>query len=124
MKSTLSTILYALLVSSIVAHAQVASNTHSSASSDGAKSPWASDDVVMAEQASDFEISPNGKWAVWVKSTPDKEGDRLVSNLVLSSLTDAKEIQLTRGNDGASSPKWSPDGNLVSFTTSRKSPDV
>src|SRR4051794_16678844 len=122
MKSTLSTILYALLVSSIVAHAQVASNTQVHASPNGSKSPWGTDDIVMAEQGSDFEVSPNGKWAVWVKSTPDNEGDRLVSNLVLSSLTDGKEIQLTRGNDGASSPKWSPDSNLVSFTTSRKSP--
>jgi dipeptidyl aminopeptidase/acylaminoacyl peptidase len=124
MKRTLSAVLYALVLSLIVAHAQVGSSTPGGTLSETFKSPWASDDIVMAEQASDFEISPNGKWVVWVRSTPDKESDRLVSNLVLSSLTGTKEIQLTRGNDGASSPKWSPNGELISFTTSRKSPDI
>lgn len=85
------------------------------------KAPWTTDDVVMAEQASGFQISPDNRWAVWVKSTPDKGKDRSVSNLILSSLTGDKEIILTRGDDGVSSPKWSPDGQLIAFSMSRTS---
>lgn len=88
-----------------------------------AANEWTSDDIVMSEQASSVQISPDCKWIVWVKSIPDKKLDKSVSNLMLSSLTEKKEIQLTRGTDGASDPKWSPDGRFIAFSTSRKSED-
>ncbi len=30
------------------------------------------DDIVMAERASGFQISPDNRFAIWVKSVPDK----------------------------------------------------
>ena len=73
----------------------------------------------MAEQASSFEISPDCRSAVWVKSVPDNEKDRSVSQIFLSSLTENKIVQLTRGSESSSSPKWSPDGKYIAFTASR-----
>jgi len=35
-------------------------------------SVWTADDIVMAEQASGFQISPDNRFAIWVKSVPDK----------------------------------------------------
>lgn len=80
---------------------------------------WTADDVVLAEQASSFEISPDSRWVVWVRSVPDKEKDRSISNLFLTSLADGKEVQLTRGNESSSSPKWSPDGKYIAFSAAR-----
>jgi dipeptidyl aminopeptidase/acylaminoacyl peptidase len=88
----------------------------------GKKSPWKAEDVVFTESASQFRISPDGKWAVWVKSTADKEKDVHVSNLYLSSLTEKKEIQLTRGEDEVSNPRWSPSGEMIAFLSSRALP--
>ena len=74
------------------------------------KSPWKPEDVIFTDSASGFRISPDGKWVVWVKGTGDKEKDARISNLFLSSLTEKKEIQLTRGTDTVSGPRWSPSG--------------
>ena len=79
---------------------------------------WTSDDAAMAEQAYGFQISPDNRRVVLIKNVPDKEKDRSVSNLILSSLIEKKEIQLKRGADSSSSPKWLPDGRHIAFTTS------
>ena len=86
--------------------------------SDG-QSTWTVDDVLSAEWASDYKISPGCEWVAWVKSTPDKDKGESVGNLFLSSMTKNQEIQLTRGSDGCSSPKWSPDGRWIAFLSSR-----
>jgi dipeptidyl aminopeptidase/acylaminoacyl peptidase len=89
---------------------------------DGPPGKWTADDVVMAESAGQFEISPDGHWAAWVKRTADKEKNAHVSNLVLSSLTEKKEIELTRGTESHAGPKWSPNGQRIAFVSTRPVP--
>jgi dipeptidyl aminopeptidase/acylaminoacyl peptidase len=79
------------------------------------KNRWTAEDVVYQESAGQFRISPDGKFAVWIKSTADKEKDLFVSNLYLSNLNDAKEVQLTRGTDEVSHPRWSPSGETIAY---------
>jgi dipeptidyl aminopeptidase/acylaminoacyl peptidase len=89
----------------------------------GARS-WTPSDVIFQQNAADFRISPNGHWAVWVKSAMNRKVDKRASNLFLSNLENGREIQLTRGNEVAVSPRWSPDGHMIAFLFTRKLPGV
>ena len=56
--------------------------------------PWTPEDILSAEYAFQWKISPDGKWAVWVKQQMDKEKNGRISNLFLTNLETKKEVQL------------------------------
>jgi dipeptidyl aminopeptidase/acylaminoacyl peptidase len=104
----------------IVASTRPASFVQADEAKPAAKTePWKAEDEIFQEYAGQLRISPDAKWLVWVKSTADKEKDARVSNLYLSSLTDNKEIALTRGTDNNFGARWSPDGEMIAFVSSR-----
>jgi dipeptidyl aminopeptidase/acylaminoacyl peptidase len=88
------------------------------------ESKWTAEDAITDERAGGIQVSPDGRWAVWVKSTVDKEKDARVSNLFLSSLTEKKELQLTQGKENTFNPRWSPDGQFIAFVTTRPNPNA
>jgi dipeptidyl aminopeptidase/acylaminoacyl peptidase len=86
------------------------------------KNQWTPEDVVYQEDAGQFRISPDGRFALWVKGTGDKEKDLRVGNLYLSNLGDGKAVQLTRGTEEISNPRWSPSGDLIGFLSNHPLP--
>ncbi len=86
------------------------------------KNQWTPEDVVYQEDAGQFRISPDGKSALWVKGTADKDKDLRVGNLYLSNLSDGKAVQLTRGPDEISNPRWSPSGAMIAYLGSHARP--
>ena len=94
------------------------------ASTAAAGPTWTPDDVLHAESASSWTVSPDGSTAVWVKSTVttvDGAAKR-VSNLWLTRLADDTSIPLTRGEDIVASPLFSPDGVHVAFLSTAALP--
>jgi dipeptidyl aminopeptidase/acylaminoacyl peptidase len=87
-------------------------------------SPWKSDDVIFQESITDFALSPDARFVAWIKGEGDKEKDARISNLFLSSLTEDRTVQLTRGSDNVSLPRFSPDGEWIAFISSRSRPNA
>lgn len=83
---------------------------------------WTPEDVLHQESAAALDLSRDGRLAVYTRSKIDREKGVSVSNIFLKHIADDFEIALTRGSDGASSPKFSPDSKRVAFLTSRKAP--
>lgn len=109
----------ALLFAAVPAPAQKAGESPAPAAK---SSPWKPEDFVLAEDVGDVQISHDCKSAAWVKSTGDKDKDERVSNLFLTVLADKKEIQLTRGTDEISNPRWSPSDDRIAFLSTRALP--
>src|SRR5580700_571510 len=87
-------------------------------------SPWTPEDILYAERSGGFRISPNSRWVAWVKGEACKEKDKMISNLFLSSLTEDREIQLTRGTDDILDLSWSPDSEWIAFISDRPRPQA
>ena len=112
-----------IVVAAVIASvAGVAAGQKVAAAVTGKETEWTTEDVIAPERAEQFRISPDSKWVVWVKHLPDADKDEMVSNLVLSSLTEKQEIQLTRGPQKDLSPRWSRDGKLIAFLSERPLP--
>ncbi len=77
------------------------------------------DDVVNMDSAGRFDISPDGRWVVWVKTTPNPGKNNRRGNVYLSSSDGRVTVQLTRGDHSDTSPRFSPDGGRVAFRSAR-----
>lgn len=88
------------------------------------REPWTVEDIIFTQSVPQFRISPDGKWLAWTKSEADKEKDGRFSNLFLSSLTEDREIQLTRGTENNTSFTWSPDSEWIAFLSTKSRPQA
>ncbi len=72
-------------------------------------------DVIGVEYAGDFDISGNGKLAVWIKTTTDKKKNIRRRDLYLTDLVSAGSWQLTRDSGRDRSPLFSPEDSSIAF---------
>jgi dipeptidyl aminopeptidase/acylaminoacyl peptidase len=77
------------------------------------------DDLAKFQRVSPPTISPDGEWILYTVSQFDTKEDKSQSHLWMVKWDGSVHLQLTYGKEGASAPKFSPDGRYISFLSSR-----
>lgn len=77
------------------------------------------DDLARLQRVSPPAMSPDGEWIVYTVSQVDTKEDKNQTHLWMVKWDGSVHLQLTYGKEGASAPRFSPDGRYISFMSSR-----
>ena len=72
-------------------------------------------DMIALPAVSDPQLSPDGTMVLFVMDGPDWKANRRVGHVFRIRADGSDQVQLTFGERGESSPRWSPDGRRIAF---------
>jgi dipeptidyl aminopeptidase/acylaminoacyl peptidase len=93
--------------------------------------PMTLDDLFRFHDVGGPQVSPDGQWILYTVSTVEPTADKRVSDLWMVSWDGKQDVRLTWAGDvdqasddfsSSGSPRWSPDGQFISFTSGRPGP--
>ena len=85
-----------------------------------AQIPVKPSDVNKVKYVDDPELSPDGKWVVYILTEADTSEDKYDENIWMTATDGSGAVQLTYTDADETQPKWSPDNKWISFLSGRQ----
>ena len=87
------------------------------------KVPMSIVDLINVSSIGSPRLSPNGNFILYTLSEANWDENKRISHIWRVDKDGKKKLQMTQGENGESSPSWSPDGDSFAFISKRGSDD-
>ena len=77
-------------------------------------------DFARIKNVGDPQISPDGAWIAYTVTTTDLQRDSVDTDIWMVSWDSETHLRVTSSSQSETSPRWSPNGRFLSFTSSRQ----
>ena len=80
-------------------------------------------DLINVPSLGDPQLSPDGIQLLYTLSEPDWEKNKRIRHIWRINSDGSNSIKMTNGENGESSPRWSPNGSVIAFIAERGESD-